>query len=209
MIFLIEIKRSAMPARLLIATNNPGKRLEIVDLLQGLDCQIVTPAELGLTLVVEETGQTYAENAALKAEAFCRLSGLITLADDSGLEVDALAGAPGIHSARYAPQPNATDADRRAYLLQQLQGKPRPWTAHFHCTLAIQQPNAPIRFVTGDCYGEIIPKERGQNGFGYDPIFYLPELQRCMAELSMAEKNRLSHRARALLAARPILQKIC
>ncbi len=198
-----------MPTRLLIATNNPGKRLEIVDLLQGLDCQIVTPAELGLTLVVEETGQTYAENAALKAEAFCRLSGLITLADDSGLEVDALAGAPGIHSARYAPQPNATDADRRAYLLQQLQGKPRPWTAHFHCTLAIQQPNAPIRFVTGDCYGEIIPKERGQNGFGYDPIFYLPELQRCMAELSMAEKNRLSHRARALLAARPILQKIC
>lgn len=198
-----------MPTRLLIATNNPGKRLEIVDLLQGLECQIVTPAELGLTLVVEETGQTYAENAALKAEAFCRLSGLITLADDSGLEVDALAGAPGIHSARYAPQPNATDADRRAYLLQQLQGKPRPWTAHFHCTLAIQQPNAPIRFVTGDCYGEIIPKERGQNGFGYDPIFYLPELQRCMAELSMAEKNRLSHRARALLAARPILQKIC
>lgn len=198
-----------MPARLLIATNNPGKRLEIVDLLQGLECQIVTPAELGLTLVVEETGQTYAENAALKAEAFCRLSGLITLADDSGLEVDALAGAPGIHSARYAPQPNATDADRRAYLLQQLQGKPRPWTAHFHCTIAIQQPNAPIRFVTGDCYGEIIPQERGQNGFGYDPIFYLPELQRCMAELSMAEKNRLSHRARALLAARPILNEIC
>jgi len=209
MIFLIEIKRSAMPTRLLIATNNPGKRLEIVDLLQGLECQIVTPAELGLTLVVEETGQTYAENAALKAEAFCRLSGLITLADDSGLEVDALAGAPGIHSARYAPQPNATDADRRAYLLQQLQGKPRPWTAHFHCTIAIQQPNAPIRFVTGDCYGEIIPQERGQNGFGYDPIFYLPELQRCMAELSMAEKNRLSHRARALLAARPILNEIC
>ncbi len=198
-----------MPTRLLIATNNPGKRLEIVDLLQGLECQIVTPAELGLTLVVEETGQTYAENAALKAEAFCRLSGLITLADDSGLEVDALAGAPGIHSARYAPQPNATDADRRAYLLQQLQGKPRPWTAHFHCTIAIQQPNAPIRFVTGDCYGEIIPQERGQNGFGYDPIFYLPELQRCMAELSMAEKNRLSHRARALLAARPILNEIC
>jgi XTP/dITP diphosphohydrolase len=197
-----------MPNRLLIATNNPGKRLEILALLQGRPIEILTPAELNLPPNVEENGQSYAENAALKAEAFCQLSGLMTLADDSGLEVDALGSAPGIHSARYAPQPSATDADRRAYLLQQLQGKPRPWTAHFHCTVALKQPNTPIQFVTGECYGEIIPEERGQNGFGYDPIFYLPELQRCMAELSMAEKNRISHRARALLAIRPILEKI-
>lgn len=197
-----------MTPQLLIATNNRGKRLEILALLDGLPLEILTPAELGLHLEVEETRQSYAENAALKAEAFCRLSGLPTLADDSGLAVDALGGAPGIHSARYAPQPGATDADRRAYLLQQLHPHPRPWSAHFHCTLALAVPGAPTRFAEGTCHGEIIPHERGQNGFGYDPIFYLAEWQRCMAELNMDEKNRVSHRARAILAARPFLQQI-
>lgn len=122
---------------LLLATNNPGKLVEIQDLLLGLPVQLVLPRQMGLALDVVEDGQTYAENAALKALAFSKASGLVALADDSGLEVDALEGRPGLYSARFSPLPGATDADRRVYLLEQLQGKPRPWQAHFHCTVAI------------------------------------------------------------------------
>lgn len=199
-------------SKLLLATNNRGKLVEIQALLRALNFEatLVTPAQIGLTIKVEEDGDTYAENAARKAVAFARSSGLLTLADDSGLEVDALSGLPGIHSARFAPQPGATDADRRAYLLERLQGLPRPWTAHFHCTVALVRPEGPawenkIQFIEGICPGEIIPEERGQNGFGYDPVFLLPELSLTMAELTMEEKNRLSHRARAIRAAKPIL----
>lgn len=198
-------------SRILLATNNPGKLREIQAILQELKAEILTPRQLNLDLVVSETGQTYAENAALKAKAFAQAAGILALADDSGLEVDALDGNPGIHSARFAPWPNASDADRRKVLLEHLRGKPRPWTARFRCTTAIAQPlptSIEVYFAEGVCEGEIIPEERGANGFGYDPLFLVPQLGKTMAELTMEEKNRLSHRGRALRAALPILKEL-
>jgi XTP/dITP diphosphohydrolase len=194
--------------KLLIATNNKGKVKELQDLLKDMELELVTPADINLKLEVEEDGATYAENAAKKAIAFAHASGLISLADDSGLEVDALDGAPGLYSARYHPKPGANDADRRGYMVENLKGKPRPWTAHFHATIAIATPAEDVHVVEGNCYGEIIPEERGTGGFGYDPIFLLTELNKTMAELEMEEKNRLSHRARAVINAIPILKKI-
>jgi XTP/dITP diphosphohydrolase len=194
--------------KLLIATNNPGKMEEMQALLSDLDLDLISPSQLGLDLRVTEDGRTYAENAAKKAIAFALAGGLVSLADDSGLEVDALGGAPGLYSARYSPQPNASDADRRALLLQNLKGKPQPWAARFYATIAVAVPAGPVRLAEGTCEGEIIPRERGTGGFGYDPIFLIPEVGRTMAELSMDEKNRLSHRARAVLNAKPILNGI-
>ncbi|PWH11967.1 MAG: non-canonical purine NTP pyrophosphatase, RdgB/HAM1 family, partial [Anaerolineae bacterium] len=187
--------------QLLIATRNKGKVREIQSLLKGLDVQVLTLNDVGLTIEVEEDGTTYQENAGKKARVYSQASGLIALADDSGLEVDALGGAPGLYSARYSGVPGATDADRRAFLLEHLKGKPRPWTAHFHATVALATPDGTIRYTEGNCYGEIIPEERGTGGFGYDPIFFLPNLNCTMAELTMEEKNRLSHRALAVQAA--------
>ncbi|MDP1545457.1 MAG: RdgB/HAM1 family non-canonical purine NTP pyrophosphatase [Anaerolineales bacterium] len=194
--------------KLLIATNNKGKVEELQDLLKDTGIQFVTPAQINLALEVEENGTTYAENAGKKAIAFAQASGLISLADDSGLEVEALNGAPGLYSARYSPKPGAKDADRRAFLLENLAGKPRPWKAHFHATIAIAIPSGEVEFAEGNCYGEIIPEERGTSGFGYDPIFLMEGLARTMAELEMDEKNRLSHRARAVMNAMPILRKM-
>ena len=193
---------------LLLATNNPGKLIEIQGLLQGLDIELVTPAQLGLQMNVLEDGQTYAENAARKGLAFARVAGLITLADDSGLEVDAFGGAPGLHSARFSPKPGANDADRRAYLLARLGKLPRPWIARFRCVIALATPGGVLKYAEGICPGEVIPEERGENGFGYDPIFLLPELSKTMAELNMSEKNQLSHRARAIRAAIPLIQEL-
>ncbi|MBE7433501.1 MAG: RdgB/HAM1 family non-canonical purine NTP pyrophosphatase [Anaerolineales bacterium] len=194
--------------KLLIATNNKGKVVEFKELLAGSGIEFVTPAQINLQLEVDEDGSTYRENAAKKAIAFAQASGLISLADDSGLEVNALDGAPGLYSARYSPKPGANDKDRRIFLLANLNGKPRPWTAHFHATIAVAKPNGEVEFAEGDCYGEIIPEERGMGGFGYDPIFLLTGLGKTMAELDAAEKNRLSHRARAVMAAMPLLKKI-
>jgi len=194
--------------KLLIATNNKGKLLEFQDLLKDTGIELITPADIGLDIDVEEDGATYTENAVKKAVAFAQASGLISLADDSGLEVDALEGAPGLYSARYHPRPGANDADRRAYMLENLKDKPRPWTAHFHATIAIATSEKNVEVVEGDCYGEIIPQERGTGGFGYDPIFLFPELNKTMAELEMEEKNRLSHRAKAVMNAIPVLRKI-
>ncbi|MCX7976663.1 MAG: RdgB/HAM1 family non-canonical purine NTP pyrophosphatase [Bellilinea sp.] len=199
--------------KLLIATNNPGKMREIQAILKDLPMELLTPAAAGLALDVEESGSTYAENAALKARAFANASGLVSLADDSGLEVEALGGEPGIRSARYAPQPGATDADRRAYLLERLRAIPHPagepgWRAHFHCTVAIATPAGQLFFAEGRCDGFIIGEERGTNGFGYDPLFFMPEWNATMAELSEETKNQISHRARALRNALPILQKL-
>lgn len=194
--------------KLLIATNNQGKIEELKELLKDAGIEFVTPAQIDLQLDVVEDGSTYAENAGKKAIAFAQASGLISLADDSGLEVDALDGAPGLYSARYSPKPGAKDNDRRDFLLQNLTDKPHPWTAHFHATIAIAKPTGEMEFAEGNCFGEIIPEERGTGGFGYDPIFYIPELGQTMAELSMEEKNRRSHRALAVMAAIPILQKL-
>lgn len=194
--------------QLLVGSNNKGKLKEIRALLDDVNVQLLTPDGLHLNLHVDEDGKTYASNAEKKAIAFARASGLVSLADDSGLEVDALNGGPGLHSARYLAKPDATDADRRAYLLENLKGKPRPWTARFRATIAVALPNGTVQFAEGQCEGEIIPEERGNGGFGYDPIFLIPELNRTMAELSMNEKNRLSHRAKAIINAKPILRSI-
>jgi len=196
--------------KLLIATNNPGKVKELQELLNGLNIELITPSQIGLDLDVIEDGLTYAENATKKAIAFAQASNLISLADDSGLEVDALNGEPGLYSARYGSinGEKLSDAERRAYLLSKLQDKPRPWTAHFHATIAISTPNNQLQITNGICPGEIIPSERGTGGFGYDPIFLLPELGKTMAELTMDEKNRLSHRARAVMKAKKILQEL-
>jgi XTP/dITP diphosphohydrolase len=191
---------------ILLATENQGKRIEINALLADLPLRLVLPSELGLSLSVAEDGATYAENAARKARAYARAAGMAALADDSGLEVDVLGGLPGIHSHRFAPWPDATDADRRRYLLQQLHGRPRPWRARFRCTVAVATPDGDVQYAEGECSGEIIPEERGSAGFGYDPIFYLPEYGQTMAELGLEVKNRISHRARAIQAARPILE---
>jgi len=194
--------------KLLIATNNKGKVKELRDLLKDMSVELVMPADINLDLNVVEDGQTYAENAVKKALAFAQASNMISLADDSGLEVDALDGAPGLYSARYSPKLGASDADRRAYLLENLKDKPHPWTAHFHATIAIATAEETVQLAEGNCYGEIIPEERGTGGFGYDPIFLFPELGKTMAELEMEQKNRLSHRARAVMNAMPILEKL-
>ena len=181
-------------SKLLVATNNRGKLVEIQALLEGQEFELLTPQDLNLAMNVDETGATYSENAALKGRAFALASGLPTLADDSGLEVDLLDGRPGLHSARFSRKPGATDADRRLYLLELLAGKPRPWQARFRCVVALASPGGKVVFAEGICPGEIIPEERGQDGFGYDPIFLLPDLGLTMAQLGMVQKNQLSHR---------------
>jgi XTP/dITP diphosphohydrolase len=189
---------------LLLASNNPGKQRELRDLLENLSFTLVTPAEIGLELHVEESGEDYAANATLKATAFARKSGFYTLADDSGLEVEALHGAPGKRSARIA---RGSDADRRRYLLDLLQSHPRPWRARFFCALALAAPDGSTEITTGICPGEIIPDERGGGGFGYDPIFLVQGTDQTMAELSVRQKNRISHRANALSKMLPILKQ--
>ena len=193
---------------LLIASSNPGKLREMQSILQDLSINLVMPSDIGVELHVEEDGTTYLENAQKKAFAYCEASGLVTLADDSGLEVDLLGGEPGLFSARYLPEPGATDADRRKFLCQQLAQFPQPWYAHFHCTVAIVTPDGELFHHIGNCYGQIIAEERGLNGFGYDPIFFFSEIGKTMAELEDEEKNRISHRALALMAAKPTLDQI-
>ena len=194
---------------LMIATGNPGKIVELQDLLKDLSVKLLTPADVGLKdFDVIEDGSTYAENAEKKARAYCQASGLPVLADDSGLEVDALDGAPGLHSARYAPQPGATDADRRGLMLKNLHGLPQPWTARFRCTVAVATPEGTLDLTEGTCPGQIIPEERGSDGFGYDPIFFIPELGLTLAQISREQKNSLSHRGRAVTAAIPILKRM-
>lgn len=191
-----------MGPKLLIATNNQGKIEEMRKLLADLrGLEMVVPADLGVDLDVLEDGKDYAENAAIKARAFMEASGLPSLADDSGIEVAALGGAPGLHSARVAP----TADERRKVLLSQLAGKARPWKARFHSTVCLALPNGELYFAEGECLGEISPEERGSGGFGYDPIFIVEGGTRTMAELSAAEKNELSHRARAMQEMKQIL----
>lgn len=188
-----------------LATNNPGKLQELRALLADLPAALVSPTDLGLELQVAEVGETYTQNATLKARAFAQAAGLIALADDSGLEVEVLDGLPGLRSARFAPWPGASDADRRAYLLSLLQAYPRPWPARFRCVAAVVTPAGQVLTAEGVCPGLIIPHEHGTQGFGYDPIFYLPALGLTMAELDMETKNRISHRGRAIAALRPAL----
>ena len=184
--------------KLLIATNNSGKKREISALFEGTSIELCFPEDLNLSTDVEETGSTYAENAALKAETLCRLSGLPALGDDTGLEVAVLDGRPGLHSARYLPDPNATDADRRAKILFELESKPHPWAARFVCVVALAFPGESTQFFEGEVGGEIIDRESGEHGFGYDRLFWIPQVNKTMAELNMQEKNKISHRAMAV-----------
>lgn len=193
---------------LLLASGNPGKVREMQAILHHLPGRLLTPPDVGLFLHVTEDGNSYEANARKKALAYCRASRLITLADDSGLEVDALGGAPGILSARFSPIPSASDGDRRAYLLDQLAGHPQPWTAHFHCTVVIVTPAGEDYVHSGNCYGQVVASERGHRGFGYDPLFLLPDLGKTMAELDEDQKNKISHRALALQNALPTLYKL-
>lgn len=219
-----------MHISLLLATNNKDKITELQDLLNDTGLQLLTPADINLELDVIEDGLTYAENASKKAIAFAKASNLISLADDSGLEVDALNGEPGLYSARYGSIDGnkLTYAERRNLLIHNLQEFPHPWTARFKATIAIAVPahvtlsetkglspheetlrslrDLRVTYVEGLCEGEIIPEERGTGGFGYDPIFLFPELGKTMAELSADEKNRLSHRAKAVMKAKEILK---
>lgn len=193
---------------LILGTGNPGKIKELRSLLAGTGVDILSPAEIDLKLKVRESGLNYLENAVLKARAYAAAGGRWALADDTGLEVDPLEGAPGLFSARYAPGTEATDADRRAHLLDNLQGYQRPWKAHFVCTVALAHPSGDLYHTRGICRGEIIPEERGERGFGYDPVFLISEAGKTMAELSLEEKNQLSHRARAVKAILPQIIQI-
>ena len=183
--------------KLLIATRNSGKMRELRQLLGGAPHEIASLDDLGIADEIEETGATFEENAALKAEGYSQLSGLLTLADDSGLEVDALGGAPGVRSARYAGA-DASDADRVSLLLKNLEGtRADDRTARFRCVIAISAPGERTRIYSGVCEGRIAAEPRGDNGFGYDPVFDFPELGMTMAELPSERKNAVSHRARA------------
>jgi len=194
--------------KLLLATNNRGKVCEYKSLLQNLPYEMVTPAEQGITTVVNEVGESLEENAGLKATILADESRLLALADDSGLEVDALGGAPGRLSARYAGE-NASDEDRVNYLLLRLKSVPgEKRTARFRCVIAIATPGGEVEFFSGECPGFITFEPRGKQGFGYDSIFYLPELDKTMAELSPEIKNRLSHRGQAARRAYPLLAQL-
>jgi len=193
--------------KLLLATYNPGKIREYRFILDGLGYRITTLAEEGITKVVTESGDNYEQNARLKAIAYAKLSQLTALADDSGLEVDALNGEPGVKSARFAGEA-ATDAEKVNFLLAKLNGVPwKQRTASFKCVIAIATPEGRVKVCYGECHGMIVLEAKGENGFGYDPIFFLTEIGKTMAELPLEMKNQVSHRARASQKARQVLQQ--
>jgi len=194
--------------KLLLATNNQGKLAELRTLLSGLNLELLSPNDLNLDIQVQERGLTYLENAVLKAAIFADDAKIWTLADDSGLEVEALDGAPGLYSARYSPEPNATDKDRRRYLVQNLEGTPQPWKASFQSVVALVGPEGSPIVTKGTCPGDIVPEGRGHGGFGYDRIFRLEETGLTMAELTTEQKNELSHRALAVKKLIPILESL-
>jgi XTP/dITP diphosphohydrolase len=177
--------------RLVLATGNQGKLREYQELLGPAGYEVVP---FGNEVV--EDGASYAENATLKALAALEATGEPSLGDDSGVEVDALGGFPGLRSARLGP----TQVERTAILLEMLASQPRPWTARFTCTIAAALPGRPIRIFEGECRGEIVPEWRGEAGFGYDPVFFVPEAGRTFGEMERAEKDRWSHRGAAIHA---------
>lgn len=191
--------------RFLLATNNAAKFRELSSLLSSGDWELVSPAKQGIKLEVQEMGQTLEENAVIKAASYAKASELVTLADDSGLEVEALGGGPGPLSARYAGE-KASDQERINLLLSQLSGV--SWEkrkAQFRCVIAIVKPNGETKLCQGKCQGIITFEPIGEEGFGYDPVFYLPKRGKTMAELSLEEKNQISHRGKA---AREALQAL-
>lgn len=193
--------------RLLLATNNPGKVREFRRLLAGLPFELVTPADLGISLDVPETGSTYAENAGLKARAFARAADCLALADDSGIEIDALDGRPGVFSARYG-DPSLDDEGRTRHLLDELQGvPPHLRTARYRALVAIGSPDGEVALFEGVQEGRIADAPRGDGGFGYDPVFLVDETRR-QSELLEAEKDAISHRGCAVRAAAGFLRRL-
>lgn len=193
---------------ILIATHNPGKVREYRALLDEMPFVWRLLADLHIHQDIEETGVTFEENARLKAIAYQQLSSLPTLADDSGLEVDALAGAPGVYSARYAG-PGASDEDRYRLLLDNLAAVPDGQRqARFVCVTVLALPDGTLTAARGTVEGRILFEPRGENGFGYDPVFWIDEKERTMAQLTSEEKNHVSHRARALADLRPQLVRL-
>mgnify|MGYP001260267597 CR=1 FL=1 len=195
-----------MRRKLLLATNNQAKVREYKSLLQNLPFELVTLIDLGITTIVDETGESMEENARLKASSLADESKLLALADDSGLEVDALGGEPGQLSARYAGE-GASDRERINYLLKRLEGV--PWekrSAHFRCVIAITTPDGKAELCSGECLGLVTIEPKGKHGFGYDPVFYLPELDKTMAELPLKVKNRVSHRGQAARKACQVME---
>lgn len=194
--------------KLLLATSNPGKLDELQALLAGAPYDLRAPRHEELELSVEEAGATLEENAARKALAYHAASGLLALADDSGLFVDALGGEPGVHAARYAG-PGATDEERVRYLLRRLEGVPLPKrTATFCCVIAVALADGEVRYARGECLGIIALRPVGAKGFGYDPVFFVPELGKTLAELDLETKNKVSHRGRAARAALALLRDL-
>jgi XTP/dITP diphosphohydrolase len=196
--------------KLLIATNNPGKMQEYQEILSGLPVILTTPAAEGLTLDPDETGHTFEENAIIKAQAFGRASGLLTLADDSGLEIDALKGEPGIYSARYGNTTKLEHVKRYQLVLDKLAAQNASQsqrTARFRCVVALAKGDKLVGTAQGSVAGFITNEPKGDNGFGYDPIFFVPELNCTMAELTSTQKHGISHRARAVKAALPLLKQ--
>ncbi|HSP09421.1 MAG TPA: RdgB/HAM1 family non-canonical purine NTP pyrophosphatase [Candidatus Dormibacteraeota bacterium] len=177
--------------RLVIASGNAGKVQEYRDLLSGAGLELVA-----FDSEVDEVGDTYAENARLKAEGAATRSGLPSLGDDSGIELEALDGFPGVRSARLAP----TQAERTAELWRRLEGRPRPWRARFVCVIALAVPGGETQLFEGECRGELLPEARGSHGFGYDPVFLVPRTGNTFGEMPVEEKRRYSHRAAALRA---------
>ena len=193
--------------RLLLATTSAGKQRELRALLGDLPLTLVTPADLGLTLVPEETGTTFAANAALKAHAYHAATGGPTLAEDSGLEVDALGGAPGVYSARWEGLPDGPLKNAR--LLEKLADVPDAGRgARYVCHMVLIDRQGAEHHAAGECRGRIAHAARGTAGFGYDPVLYVPALGRTMAELEPAEKDRISHRGAAARALREIIQRL-
>ena len=196
--------------KLLVGTGNPGKVREFRELLDGLPVELVTPADIGLDIEVEETGDTLEENALIKARTYANAGGITALADDSGLFVDVLDGAPGVHSARYGAPEARTDEDRVRLLLGALAGVPEGQRdAAFRCVIVIADPGeSDVRMARGELRGILGLAPRGTNGFGYDPIFVVPEHGKTVAELDIETKHALSHRGQAARAAREIIAEI-
>ena len=193
--------------KLLVATGNPNKACELADLLSGVPFEIVSLRDLGLPTEIDEPADTFEGNAVIKAEAYSQMSGMLTLADDSGLEIDALNGEPGVHSKRFAGE-DATDGDRVRIVLQKLEGV--PWeqrTAQYRCVIAVAELGVNTVTCESVCSGIIGHELRGSGGFGYDPVFYLPEYDQTVAELPLKEKNKISHRAKAAKQAIVLLKE--
>ncbi len=193
---------------LLLATSNLHKLEEYRAIFSDLPLRMFSLSEIQLNVDVEETGNSFAENAVLKAREYVQMSHMLTLADDFGLEIDALGGAPGVHSARFLGRETSYE-ERFRVILEQLQGLPlNQRSARFRCVIALAEPTGNIRIVEGVVEGVIADCPRGSHGFGYDPIFFLPELGKTFAELESVDKNRISHRARAARSAHKLLEDL-